>query len=134
MGVKAKPVGAFIALLALAACDDRKPEVDQIAQRSMIGLSRKHVLACLGKPALRKPVGTEEIWTYPIGEMRTEGGLLALGLNDSVSPFPASRPCRVDIVIDRYGVSQVRYAAPDGGALPLGQRCLFDVGKCVGPL
>ena len=69
------------AMLALSACSP-KPEVDQIAQSRLIGLSQKKVLACLGEPARRVPVGTEQIWTYPIGQMLNEGGLLALGLNE----------------------------------------------------
>jgi hypothetical protein len=99
----------------------------------MIGLSKKHILACLGEPARRTRVGTEEVWTFPIGEMRTEGGLLALGLNESVSAFPASRPCDVKIVIDRFGVNRLFYAGPDGAELPLGQQCRFAVDRCVNP-
>ena len=118
------------AMLALSACSP-KPEVDQIAQSRLIGLTQKKVLACLGEPARRVPVGTEQIWTYPIGQMLNEGGLLALGLNEYSTPFPPSRDCHVNIVIDRYGVSQVHYSQPNGRALPLGQLCEFDVNRCI---
>ena len=125
-------LGMLLTLLALTACD-AKPEVDQLAQRHMIGLSKKRILACLGEPASRAIVGFEEIWTFPIGEMRTEGGPLALGLNAYSAPSNLSRLCNVKIVIDRYGVSQVGYTGPDGGALPLGQLCEFPVRTCVEP-
>jgi hypothetical protein len=36
-------------MFALAACEER-PEVDQIAQQSMIGLAKKKILACMGAP------------------------------------------------------------------------------------
>jgi hypothetical protein len=122
----------LLALLALTACGP-KPEVDQLAQHGMIGLSEKRILACLGEPAQRRRVGFEEVWTYPIGQMRTEGGLFALGLNKYSSPFPPSRQCVVRIVIDKYGVSQVHYAGPDGGELPLGQICEFPARTCIDP-
>ena len=37
-------------LFALAACEPWPPEVDQIAQQSMIGLAKKKILACMGAP------------------------------------------------------------------------------------
>jgi hypothetical protein len=120
------------ALLALTACAP-KTEVDQLAQHGMIGLSQTRILACLGEPAKRRRVGFEDVWTFPIGQMRNEGGPRALGLNKYSSPFPPSRLCNVIIVIDRYGVSQVRYAGPDDAELPLGQLCEFPVRNCVGP-
>ena len=125
-------LGLVLALFAMTACAP-KPEIDQLAQRGMIGLSEKRILACLGEPTKRRRVGFEEIWTYPIGQMRNEGGLLALGLNKYTSPFPPSRLCNVQIVIDRYGVSQVVYSGPDGAALPLGQLCEFPVRNCIDP-
>ena len=130
---KVAGLGLLLALLTSSAAQASEPEVDQLAQRGVIGLSQKRILACLGEPAHRRRVGFEEIWTYPIGEMRTEGGPLALGLNKYSSPFPPSRLCNVQIVIDRYGVSQVVYAGPDGAALPLGQLCEFPVRNCVDP-
>lgn len=132
MSARPSAIAGLLGLAALAAHGAESSETDQIAQHSMIGLSEKRVLACLGEPARRRKVGMEEVWTFPIGQMRTEGGLLALGLNGYVSAFPASRPCQVKVVIDRYGVSQVFYADPDGDALPLGQQCLFPVEACVG--
>jgi len=119
----------LLALLAVSGCD--RPEVDQIAQHSLIGMSKTKILACLGEPSRRARVGFEEIWTFPIGEMRTEGGPFALGLNAYSAPSNLSRLCNVKIVIDRYGVSQVAYSGPGDTALPLGQMCIFPAQRCV---
>jgi hypothetical protein len=119
----------LLALLAVSGCD--RPEVDQIAQHSLIGMSKTKILACLGEPARRARVGFEEIWTFPIGAMRTEGGPFALGLNAYSAPSNLSRLCNVKIVIDKYGVSQVAYSGPGDAALPLGQMCIFPVHNCV---
>ena len=96
-------------------------------------MSKKKILACLGQPSERYHVGFEEVWTFPIGEMRTEGGPLALGLNAYSAPSNLSRLCDVKIVIDNFGVSQVTYSKPDNSALPLGQMCIFPVRRCVDP-
>ena len=133
VNVNIASLGVLLVLMASSAAGASEPEVDQLAQRGMIGLSETRILACLGEPAKRRRVGFEEVWTYPIGQMRTEGGPLALGLNKYSSPFPPSRLCNVQIVIDRHGVSQVVYAGPDGAALPLGQVCEFPVRSCVDP-
>jgi len=131
MRAKLSRWGSLAAMLTLSACGP-KPEVDQIAQSRLIGLSEKKILACLGEPAKRVAIGTEQIWTFRIGQMLNEGGLLALGLNEYATPFPPDRACNVNVVIDRHGVSQVTYAKADGRALPLGQLCEFDVNRCVG--
>jgi hypothetical protein len=123
--------GVLFAVFALSACGFERPEIDQIAQTSLIGLSKKKVLACLGPTSRRVRVGTEEIWSFPIGELRTEGSFLALGLNEYATPFGSSGRCSVNIVIDRYGVSQVNYSLADGGDLPIGQQCIYSVRACV---
>jgi hypothetical protein len=123
--------GMLLALLDVSGCE--RPEVDQIAQHSLIGMSKTKILACLGQPAKRVRVGFEDIWTFPIGEMRTEGGPFALGLNAYSAPSSLSRLCNVKIVIGNYGVSQVAYSGPDDAALPLGQMCIFPVRNCIDP-
>ena len=118
-------------LLALAGCEGARPEVDQIAQQSMIGLAKKKILVCMGAPARRAVIGSTEIWTYPSGVMQTEGPPWAIGLNLGAPPFGPSGPCDVKVVMTNARVSQVTYSRPDGGDLPLGQQCIFAVETCV---
>jgi hypothetical protein len=124
-----------IVFFALAGCVGQGPEVDQIAQRKMIGLFKGKILACLGIPAKRVSIGSTDIWTYPIGDLHVE------------SPFPAPAPdmaalaspgagvsgCNVNVVMTNSVVSQVVYHSADGGPLPLGRQCLFAVRNCTEP-
>jgi len=119
--------------LALAGCESSPPEVDQVAQQSMIGLAKKNILACMGAPAKRAAIGSTEIWTYSSGVMQTEGPAWAIGLNLGAPPFGPSGPCDVKVVMTNARVSQVTYARPDGGDLPPGQQCIFAVENCVPP-
>jgi hypothetical protein len=121
---------ALVIVLALSGCQPL--EVDQVAQQSMIGLSKRDILACLGEPAQRARAGqATEIWTYPGGQMRGYGPQWAIGLNTNVPPFGQPGTCDVKLVMTNGRVSQIRYGAADGGALPLGQECLFPVESCV---
>lgn len=124
-------MGMLPLLLALAGCEASGSEVDQIAQQSMIGLSKKKVLACMGAPAKRVTTGSTEIWTYSSGYLRTEGPTWAIGLNLSAPPFGPSGPCNVSVAMTNSRVSQVTYSVPSGGGLPLGQQCIFAVENCV---
>jgi hypothetical protein len=122
--------GMLTLLLALTACE-RRPEIDQIAQQSMIGLSAKKILACIGDPFRRDVVGATQIWTYPVGHMETGGAVWAVGLNLGAPPLGPVGPCDVKIVFTKAKVTQVTYAAPGGGDLPLGQLCIFPVEACA---
>jgi hypothetical protein len=122
----------LIAALALEACQGEKLETDQIAQQSMIGLAARDIRACLGEPRNRAPAGqATEIWTYSSGQLRGYGPQWALLLNTNLPPFGGAGRCSVTLVMTNARVSQVGYAAVDGGALPLGQECLFPVERCV---
>ena len=115
--------------LALAACAER-PEVDQIAQMDMIGLSKTDILACMGAPALRHALGEgTEIWTYAVGYTTTDSPPWTAGLNFSLSAKPA--PCDVHVVMTNANVSQVSYLMPDGRPLPSGRQCAFAVQACA---
>ncbi|HXE25226.1 MAG TPA: hypothetical protein VN637_10090 [Roseiarcus sp.] len=125
-----KSVAALGLALLLGGCQPL--EVDQVAQASMIGLSKRDILACLGEPTQRVPAGqATEIWTYAGGRMRGYGPQWALLLNTNVAPFTTGGSCDVVLVMTNAHVSQVGYTAVDGNGLPLGQECLFPVGACV---
>lgn len=120
----------LLAMATLAAMDAaHAAEVDQIAQRALIGISGKALRACLGAPAQRRAVGYEAIWTYPVGTLKADGPPIPWppDLNGS----GAGGVCEVRFVLDRYGVSQVYYTLPGGSPLPLGQLCNFPVDACA---
>jgi len=120
----------LVGALALGGCQPL--ETDQVAQQSMIGLSKRDILACFGQPASRVPSGqATEIWTYTGGKMRGYGPQWAIGLNTNVVPFTFGGGCDVVMVMTNAKVSQVGYTAVDGSAFPIGQECVFSVERCV---
>ena len=120
----------LIGALMLGGCQPL--EVDQVAQQSMIGLSKRDILACFGEPAGRAKAGqATEIWTYVGGRMRGYGPQWAIELNTNLVPFAPPGSCDVVLVMTNARVSEVGYAAVDGQPLPLGQECLFPVEACV---
>jgi hypothetical protein len=120
----------LVVVVALSGCQPL--EVDQVAQQSMIGLSKRDILACMGRPAQRVPSGqATEIWTYVGGQMRGYGPQWAIGLNTNLIPFSPGGSCDVVLTMTNGRVSQVGYTAVDGGSFPLGQECAFSVESCV---
>jgi hypothetical protein len=127
-----KSLAAAGLLIALALGGCQPLEVDQVAQQSMIGLSKRDILACMGQPAQRVPSGQgTEIWTYTGGQMRGYGPQWAIGLNTNLVPFAPGGNCDVVLVMTNGRVSEVGYSAVDGGKFPLGQECIFSVERCV---
>ncbi len=114
----------------LAACADR-PEIDQIAQMSMIGLAKRDILACMGEPIGRRAVAqATEIWAYPAGVTTTGTPPWGAGLNFAASSS-GPLPCDVRLMMTNAHVSQVTYGLPDGRALPSGRQCTFAVQACA---
>ena len=120
-------------LLATAACAGEAGGSDQIAQQGMIGLSMKHVRACLGAPDRRARIGSTDIWTYRSGNAEVGGLFLASGVNGMASWFAHDPRCAVIVIMTNSAVSQIAYSAPGGGPLPLGEQCAFAVENCVAP-
>ncbi|HLW92641.1 MAG TPA: hypothetical protein VKS78_15260 [Roseiarcus sp.] len=124
-----KGVGAIsgiLAFLLLAGCGLEKPEVDQIAQAKIIGLSKQKILICMGRPALRKTMGATEIWAYP-GAVEIEGeGFATVG-------NPRHSACRVNVIMTNGAVSQIAYSGPGGDSLDLGEHCSFAAQSCLWP-
>jgi hypothetical protein len=124
-------LGLF-ALFAFEACEAQQLETDQVAQQSMIGLAKRDILACLGRPMERVAAGqATEIWTYAGAQMRGYGPQWALLLNTNLAPLAPSAACRVKLVMTNATVSQVGYSAANGDPLPIGQECLFPIERCV---
>jgi hypothetical protein len=123
---RALVVACLIASFGLSACGTRWPEVDQVAQAKMIGLSKKNIRACMGDPASRKAIGSTEIWSYDSGTTEIEGsGFATFG-------YPRHPRCRVNIVMTNGVVSQINYAGLAGDSQDLGERCSFAVAPCAG--
>jgi hypothetical protein len=142
---RALAIFALPALFAVAACNDKAPfydqppfydqgpELTQLRQQSLLGLSRKKVLACLGSPTRRTTVGSDQIWTYAQGVRWTQGPVWAVGLNIAWSPNWPGGPCNVNLVIADGAVAAVTDALPDGGRLPVGQQCVLTNPNCQRP-
>jgi hypothetical protein len=127
---KSAATAGLVVVLGLSGCQPL--EVDQVAQQSMIGLSKRDILACLGQPAQRVPTGqATEIWTYVGGQMRGYGPQWAIGLNTNLFPFTPAGSCDVVLVMTNAQVSEVGYTAVDGSRFPLGQECIFPIERCV---
>lgn len=123
---RAVTIAGTLALSVVAGCAT-KPEVDQIAQSKMIGESTKEILACMGAPATRRSIGATEILSFASGRVWIEGeGFGTFG-------YPRHPACNIEIVLTKGKVSQVEYTGPSGDALDLGERCDFDVARCVPP-
>ena len=121
------------ALVFATAAYAGPPESDEIAQQRMIGLSRKHLRACMGLPDRRVRIGSTDIWTYRSGASEVDGWLLSPGVNGTASWFAHDPRCAVIVIMTNAAVSQIAYSAPDGGLLPLGEECSFAVENCVRP-
>lgn len=118
---------SLVLCVVLAACGTEWPEVDQIAQAKMIGLSKSTVRACFGLPDWRKSTGSTEIWSYGFGTTTIEGQAFA------TFGYPRHPRCRVNVVMTNGAVSQVNYAGLAGDSLDLGERCAFPAAACAGP-
>jgi len=116
--------------LTLAACAP-KPEVDQIAQLAMIGLSDRDILVCMGEPVRKRWVAqATQIWTYPAGVTTTETPPWAGGLNFAASSS-GPMPCDVNLVMTNAHVTQIAYGLRNGRGLPTGRQCSFAVQACA---
>ena len=103
------------------------PDLDQIAQSRMIGLGRHEIRACMGEPIRRRSVGATDLWWFASGTVRIEGeGFATFG-------YKRHALCDVEVILTKGKVSQINYTGPDLDPLDLGERCDFDVGRCIGP-
>jgi hypothetical protein len=119
-------IAAMWALSGGAACA-WNPDLDQIAQSKMIGLGRHEIRLCMGEPIRRRSVGATDLWWFASGTVRIEGeGFATFG-------YKRHALCDVEIVLTKGKVSQITYTGPDLDPLDLGERCDFDVARCVGP-
>jgi ABC-type enterobactin transport system permease subunit len=139
---------ALAAAMLLTACSFERAHVAAEAQRSMIGMTKEQVLACMGPPAQQQTAGATEVWAYPSGgEDRTFGSATGVSSANGVygsgyanawgssSAFGSStsvhRYCVVNVVMSDGRVSAVHYSGRTGGLLTEGEQCAFAVQNCA---
>jgi hypothetical protein len=123
-------IAAGALALALCGCAEA-PETDPVVQKTMIGLSERAVLACMGGAPTHatRPAQATEIWTYRSGITTTDSPPWSVGTNFSL--LRPDEPCDVRIVMTNRHVSQIAYLMPGGRALPSGRQCSFPVWTCA---
>ncbi|MGH7103959.1 MAG: PDZ domain-containing protein [Acetobacteraceae bacterium] len=145
--LKIARVAVALVCVCLAGCAIERAQEATEAQKSMVGMSKEQVLACMGSPANSAEVGDTEVWTYNSGNGRTDtfGSVNMIGtpqpvIGGYVSPGPmfgtmsattTSRFCTVDIVMRGERVSRINYSGPTGGLLTKGEQCAFAVDNCA---
>jgi hypothetical protein len=121
-------LGLGLAALTLAACE---PDSDQLAEASLFNQPATKIRGCFGEPARRIPVGIEQIWIYPIGQLHVEGWLPALGADERPT-FSAPNPdCEARFTVDHHGVRGIAYTDTKGAPIPQGETCEIAVKACL---
>lgn len=121
----------------ISGCELQRAQEASDAKKVLIGMSREHVLACMGSPVSAAKAGGTEVWTYASGNGRTDsfgtasawgGWGFASGFGSSISE---SRSCKIDVVMKEGQVSRINYIGPTGGLLTKGEQCAFAVEACL---
>jgi hypothetical protein len=134
---------------ALSGCALQRAQVAQDARAQMIGLSKEHVLGCMGPPASKASEGQTEVWSYASGNgysstiastnvsttaQASRFGDQVYGTANSTgfgTAISTRRYCNVNVVMTAGLVSAVNYQGPTGGLLTSGEQCAFAVDACV---
>lgn len=118
----------LISALVLTGCAMARASAAYQAQQDMIGMSRKDVLLCAGKPLEKTQDEGLELWTYAAGG---QTDVIASAGRRFGAASIRSRSCLVTVVFDGEMVRQVNYSGRTGGALSPGEQCAFVVGNCL---
>jgi hypothetical protein len=146
----------IVALLAASGCSIQRAQEAAQAGRSMPGLSKAQVLACMGVPAGQMASGSTEVWSYPSGGSTenhavaqtygsgsgtysgmTTGNLTTGTYNESGSATTLSvgrsygRYCIVNVIFSGDTVASVNYSGRTGGLLTQGEECAYAVHSCL---
>lgn len=158
---KIRAISFPIALVfLLSACQIQRAEVARQAQRSMVGLSREGVLACMGPPIERSQTGQVEVWSYFSGgevdsfafsgatgnstgnatvtaRPNNSGSDATIRSTTTTNVYGSSlassqvRSCVVNVVFQGSAVQAVNYVGRTGGLLTQGEQCAFAVQNCT---
>ena len=139
----------FAVLLLAAGCAIHRASVASRAQKEMIGMSKRNLLACAGTPARAAVAGGTEFLTYvsggdTVGSVNTystghgsytyHGGGYGSGTYQSYGGGVVSterRYCEVTFVLEDGVVSKINYSGRTGGLLTKGEQCAFAVENCL---
>lgn len=130
-------LGVTFAGTIISGCELQRAQEASDAKKLLIGMSREHVLACMGSPVNAAKAGGTEVWTYASGNNHTDsfGSVSAWGGWGFASGFGSStstsRSCKIDIVMNEGRVSRVNYTGPTGGLLTKGEQCAFALEACL---
>lgn len=138
-----------IILMSLGGCAIQRAQIAGEAQSKMAGLTKEHVLACMGVPATKAAVGSTEVWSYNSGNDHVQVGTLGHSMTNASASgnagfasgaaftassgvgFASRRYCTVNVVMTDGRVSRVNYSGPTGGVLTAGEQCAFAVQNCA---
>lgn len=139
----------LLACVAFTGCALQRAQLAESARVKMVGMSKEHVLACMGPPQQRQAEGQTEVWSYASGDCATfYSGTTTASTNVSMSgagpwmtgtanttgnSFGSSskRWCTVNVVMENGLVQRVNYAGPTGGIVTEGEQCAFAVKNCL---
>lgn len=123
----------LIAALFVSSCTIQRSNTAAAAKKSMIGISKEQVLACMGSPGRTSAVGSTEVWRYGSGGNHSTGfGAgssywgVGFGSFDSYSYY-----CIVDVVMTNDKVTKLNYSGPTGALLVPDEQCAFAVQNCM---
>lgn len=129
----------FVIGLLVSSCANKfqRAEIASEAKKSMVGMTKQNVLACMGAPARQAAVGETEVWSYPSGGDTNSfgsatGSTNSLGYTNVIgSSSRVHRYCVVNIVMTGGRVTAVNYTGRTGGWASQGEQCAFAVQNCV---
>lgn len=133
-----KQLLAIVAAVGLCGCAVQRAQTAQDAKSQLVGMSKEHILSCMGAPENAATVGQTEVWSYSSGDGTTVsagdtqfrrgafGGIAA-----NTSTISSRRYCKVNVVMSNGIVGAVNYQGPTGGLLTAGEQCAYVVEACV---
>ena len=124
-------LGIVALTAAVSGCAIQRAQIAQDARVQMVGMTKEHVLICMGPPANKAAEGQTEVWSYNSGD----GTILASGSASygSFSGASSQRFCQINVVISGPAVTSVNYQGPTGGLITAGEQCAYAVDACVKP-
>jgi hypothetical protein len=125
--------GVALAALLLSGCATDRAADAAVAKAEMIGMSKEHVLACMGIPTRKAQEGDTEVWSYNIkGADGTSASNSFKYLGETIG-FGSSQKysCTANIVMVDGRVDTVHYNGPTGNVFAPDEQCGYLVRNCV---
>lgn len=130
-----KQISKFLLILIFAmisSCSIQRAEVATKAQSSMVGMSKRQILECMGAANNTQSQGNVEVWAYHSGgDYRGSVNLYSNDQGTTGTAIVNRRSCEINVVFENGTVSKVLYLGRTGGLLSKGEQCAFAVANCV---